>query len=276
MPADPSAPGGAPSRPPAPRPASGPPSRGRSPLQGRRRSPSRGGSTAARRVACAVAAAAFGLAGCWRIGEPTPDDAAVTWAAYPETVRVGRVFSLEYAGPVSRNSCGRLDTSRVTVSDTAVLLSARRSLYDTSCPGDRVSFYEARPTTVESPGRYPVRTAGGRRLGTLVAVETGPFSGMVTVGEGTVREGGGCLFFGPGWASNQRPFALEGAPERLRRVAGTDTVVWIRGDLLGFTLCQAFGSRPRILVDSARVTGREASTYYYGTETEHAAREGPQ
>lgn len=210
-----------------------------------------------------VAAAAVVGTACWRVGEPTPDDARVTWTAYPETVRVGETFSFEAAGPVSRNSCARLDTVVVSVTDTALRVSARRSLFDTMCPDDRVSFYHARPLSMPAAGRYPVITAEGKRLGALIAVDSGDFSLMRTVGEGTVRTGGGCLFFGPGWANNQRPFALEGAPESLRSAADTDRVVWVRGTLYGFSLCGNYGSRPRILVDSARVTPHRAPDYYY-------------
>lgn len=204
-------------------------------------------------------------AGCWRIGEPRPEAAEVAWAAYPDTVVAGETFSFEFAGPVSRNSCARLDTATVTVEDSAVVVDARRGVFDTWCPDERVSYYRAGPLRLPGPGRYAVRSAGGRDLGAITALDSGEFSAMTAVGWGTLRQGGGgCVFFGPGWANAQRPFDLAEMPDRLREEVGADRVVWVRGRLYGWTQCGAYGSRPRIVVDSARVTGRAAETYYYG------------
>jgi hypothetical protein len=107
-----------------------------------------------------------------------------------------------------------------------------------------------------------VRTRGGLDLGTITAVDSGHFSPMVAVGEGTVRSVGGCWLFGPGWASNQRPFALRDAPDEIAAEAGTDRVVFVRGSFAGFTLCGRWGSRPSIRVDSSRVTERRGRDYY--------------
>ena len=118
------------------------------------------------------------LSACWRIGEPTEHPALITWAAYPDTVVTGSVFSFEFAGPVSPDACGRLDTVLVQVSDSAVILSGSRSVYDTMCSDARVSFYEARALEIPSPGVWKVRTADGRDLGSFVAVDSGAFSPM--------------------------------------------------------------------------------------------------
>lgn len=201
--------------------------------------------------------------GCWRLGEPTASPSEITWVAYPDTVQVGKVFSFEYAGPVSRDACARLDTSHATVTDSTVEIAGARSRFQTLCSDDRVSFYEAEALTIPRPGRYPVR-ASGREFGTLVAVEDGEFSSLRARGWGTLRQAGGCLFFGPGWSGNQRPFVLRGATERVGRVAETDTVVWVRGRISGFSQCGPYGSRPRIVVDSARVTDRTGADYYPG------------
>lgn len=203
----------------------------------------------------------FLAAACWRLGEPTESDLHVTWVAYPDTVLTDEVFSFEYAGPVSADACARADTTRVTVAEGTVEVAGSRSRFQTLCAGERVSFYEARPLRIARPGRYAVRS-GERTFGEMVVRDTGRFSGMVAVGEGTVREAGGCLMFGPGWASNQRPFVLSGAGPQLRSQAGTDTVVGVRGRLLGFVLCGQFGSRPRILVDSAWATARTGADWY--------------
>lgn len=209
-------------------------------------------------VALAVSAA------CWRVGEPTPGDAQVAWAAYPDTVVAGETFSFEFAGPVSRNSCARLDTATVSVEDSAVVVDARREVFDTMCPDDRVSYYRAGALRLPAPGRYPVRSAAGRDLGAITALDSGTFASMKVVGWGTLQHGGGgCVFFGPGWANNQRPFHVEGIPDGAREVIGRDRVVWLRGRLYGWTLCGAYGSRPRIMVDSMRVTEQLAETYYY-------------
>lgn len=220
--------------------------------------PERAGRGAAIALGLLVAA----TAGCWRIGEPTPGAAHVTWAAYPETVVVGGRFSFEFAGPVAHTTCGRLDTATLAIRDSTIELAARRSTFDAMCAGQRVSFYEARPLAIERPGRYAVRSEDGRDLGTLVALDSGAFSPMRTLGEGTLDSAGGCLLFGPGWMGNQRPFALRGAPEGLRALAGTDRIVEVEGRLVGFSACGHFGSRPTIRVRRARVTDRTAADYY--------------
>lgn len=210
----------------------------------------------------ALVAAAAG-AGCLDPGEPTASEARIAWVAYPETVRTGETFSFEAAGPISRNSCGRLDTATVTVTDSGVAVAARREVFrEAMCSGDRRSWYQVRALRIERPGRYPILTADGQRLGTLVAVDSGRFSAMAARGLGTLRAGGGCLFFGPGWAANQRPFALRGLPEDVARLAGTDTLVHVVGRLVGYSLCGGFGSRPSIRVDSIRPTGRTGASWY--------------
>jgi hypothetical protein len=200
-------------------------------------------------------------AGCWRIGEPTESDVVVSWAAFPDTVVVGQTFSFELAGPVSPDACGRLDTAVVEVTAGTIRLSGRRSVYDTMCSGSPVAFYEARPLEIGAPGRYRV-VADGRELGSIVAVDSGRFTSMRARGEGTVTEAGGCLMFGPGWVGNQRPFVLRGAPENVRAEVDSGRRVYVSGVLAGFSLCGAFGSRPAILVDSARVTDRRVDDYY--------------
>lgn len=202
------------------------------------------------------------LAGACRIGDPTPGPALVTWAAFPDTVLAGEAFSLELAGPVSLDACGRLDTVAVALSDSALEVSARRSTFETMCPRERVSFYEARAMRIQEPGEYAVRTAEGLELGAVTVTEEGRFSAMRTRGFGTVRTGGGCLLFGPGWAGNQRPFALRGAPEPIGEEIGTDRVVWVEGRLVGFSVCGVYGSRPAIRVDSAAVTDRRGADWY--------------
>jgi len=199
---------------------------------------------------------------CWRIGKPTEGPALVTWAAYPETVRVGEVFSFEFAGPVAPTTCGRLDTAIVRVADTAIVLSARRSIYDTMCADGRVSFYEARPLQIQRAGRYSIRSLEGRSLGELVAVDSGRFSAMRAVGDGTLESAGGCRLFGPGWIGGQRPFALRGAARELLQAAGPDEIVHVEGRLVGFAQCRAFGSRPAIRVDTAWSVGASAADYY--------------
>lgn len=201
-------------------------------------------------------------AACWRIGEPTASAAVVTWAAYPDTVVVGQVFSFEFAGPVSPDACGRLDTAIVRVIETEIRLSARRSVFETMCSDSPVSFYEARPLSLDRPGTYRVTTEDGVGLGTLTAVDSGSFSPMRATGEGTVTEAGGCLLFGPGWVGNQRPFALRGAPADVREQSDTGRRIRVTGSLGGFTLCGAFGSRPVITVDTARVTDLSSRDYY--------------
>lgn len=216
-------------------------------------------------AALAVLLPLVAATGCWRLGEPRTDAARVTWAAYPETVLVGETFSLEYAGPVADNSCGHLDTTGVTLTDSALVLSARRRVFDEAlCADQRVSFYDARPFRVEEAGSYPVRSEDGRDLGRLVAVDSGAFTPMTTVGEGTLASAGGCTLFGPGWASNQRPFALRGLGPDLSGIVDTDSVVRIRGRLSGFSLCGVFGSRPTILLDSVFRTGRTGEDWYGG------------
>ncbi len=186
----------------------------------------------------------------------------MTWAAYPDTVVVGSVFSLEYAGPISPDACGRLDTVVVVLGDSTVELSGRRSVYDTMCANGPVSFYEARPVRLPRPGTWSVRTAQGRDLGAIVAVDSGSFSPMRAIGEGTLHSAGGCLLFGPGWIGNQRPFALQGVTDGLDPLAGTDRRVFVDGRLAGFTLCGAFGSRPVIRVSRATVTDSTGAQYY--------------
>lgn len=202
-------------------------------------------------------------AACWRLGEPVSDAALVTWAAYPDTVVVGETFSFEMGGPVAPTTCGRLDTASLVIEDSTVLLSARRSVFEEAmCTDQPVSFYEARSLTLERPATYRVTTAQGRDLGRIVALEDGAFSTMRTLGEGTLREAGGCLIFGPGWAANQRPFALRGAGDEIRRLADTDSVVRVEGRLAGFLLCGGFGSRPSVRVDSIWATGATTADYY--------------
>jgi hypothetical protein len=152
------------------------------------------------------------------------------------------------------------------VSQDAITLAAQRSTFNAVCANQRISFYEARPLEVASPGTYTVRTTDGRLLGALVATDSGPFSAIRTVGDGTVREAGGCVFFGPGWIGNQRLFALSGSPEAVRRVAGSDRVVHVEGTLRGFSSCGSWGSRPRIRVDTAWVTDRDAADWYSTSE----------
>lgn len=200
--------------------------------------------------------------GCWRIGEPTPDEAIVSWAAYPDTVVVGESFSFEMAGPVSPTTCGRLDTALVLVSEGAITLSAQRSVYDATCSRERVSFYHARSFSIDEPGEYRVSTRGGLELGRMVALDSGRFSPMIAVGEGTIRSVGGCWLFGPGWAANQRPFALRDVPDEVAAEAGTDRIVFVRGQFAGFTLCGRWGSRPSIRVDTSWVTSRRGADYY--------------
>lgn len=219
------------------------------------------------RPIAALALAAAATQACWRTGEPTASDAIVTWAAYPESVRVGDTFLFEFAGPITPTACGRLDTATVTVEPGAIALAARRSTFSAVCANQRISFYEARPLAIETAGAYPVRTSDGRELGTLVATDSGPFSGILTVGEGTVREAAGCVFFGPGWIGGQRIFALSGAPAAVREVAGSDRVVHVEGTLRGFSFCGNWGSRPRIRVDTAWVTDRQAGDWYGADET---------
>lgn len=203
------------------------------------------------------------LAGCWRIGEPTTSDARVTWAAHPDTVIAGASFPIEFAGPITPNSCGRLDTAIVAVTDTSIDLSARRTTYETMCSGTPVGFYEVRSLAL-SAGSYVVR-AGPEPFGRIVALEDGHFTAMRTSGTGTLERAGGCLLFGPGQLGNQRPFALLGPganPAELDPVAGTRRLVRVRGTLSGFTLCGNFGSRPAIRVSEAAVLDRSADDYY--------------
>lgn len=240
----------------APRPAA--PAGGGRGGAGRRRPPRRW-----RAAALAALAGGALLAGCFDPGEPTPREARVTWAAYPETVVAGREFSFEAAGPLSTNSCGRFDTLFVDRSDSAVTVSSRRQIYTEAwCTDDRLSFYAVRVLTMPWPGRFPVRTAEGRDLGTMVVRDSGAFSNARATGEGTVRWAGGCLFFGPGWAHNQRPFPLRDAPDRLAEVAETDTVVFVGGELWGYRQCGGYGTRPSIRVDTFRVTDRTGDEWY--------------
>lgn len=200
-------------------------------------------------------------AACWRIGEPTEGAVVITWAAFPDTVVVGQTFSFEFAGPVSEDACGRLDTAVVELGPADLRLSGTRSVYDTMCSDSPVAFYEARPLQIEAAGTYRV-SAGDLELGHIVAVDSGRFSVMRARGEGTVAEAGGCLLFGPGWVGNQRPFVLRGAPEVIRSEVDTGRRVHVTGALTGFSLCGAFGSRPVISVDTAWVTDRRIGEYY--------------
>lgn len=203
------------------------------------------------------------LAGCWRIGEPTTSEAVVAWAAWPDTVVAGEQFPLEFAGPISPNACGRLDTAVVVVTDSTVELSARRTTYETMCSDTPVSFYEVRALELP-PGTYTLR-AGEDEFGRIVALESGTFAPMHAAGLGTVERAGGCLLFGPGQLGNQRPFALIGRADRLGGLdpaVGSRRLVHVRGTLAGFTLCGSFGSRPAIRVSEARLLDREADDYY--------------
>jgi hypothetical protein len=200
-------------------------------------------------------------AACWRIGEPTESEAVVSWAAFPDTIIVGQTFSFEFAGPVSEDACGRLDTAVVDLRASEIRLSGRRSVYDTMCSDSPVAFYEARPLQIDAAGTYRV-SAGRLELGHIVAVDSGRFSPMRARGEGTVAEAGGCLLFGPGWVGNQRPFVLRGAPDPIRSEVDSGRRVHVTGTLTGFSLCGAFGSRPVITVDTAWVTDRGVRDYY--------------
>jgi hypothetical protein len=204
-------------------------------------------------------------AACWRIGEPTESDVVITWAAFPDTVVVGQPFSFEFAGPVSPDACGRLDTALVILDGSEIRLSGRRSVYDTMCSDSPVAFYEARPLQIDSAGEYRV-FADGRELGRIVALDSVRFSPMRARGEGTVAEAGGCLLFGPGWVGNQRPFVLRDAPVEIRSQVDTGRRVHVIGALSGFSLCGAFGSRPVITVDTAWVTDRRIRDYYSGSQ----------
>ena len=95
-----------------------------------------------------------------------------------------------------------------------------------------------------------------------VAVDSGAFSGVRTIGEGTLRAADGCLIFSPGWSADQRLFALAGVPEAAGRVAGTDSVVRVEGTLRGYSLCGTFGSVPTVQVAAARPTGGTGAGYY--------------
>ena len=208
-----------------------------------------------------LASLAGASTGCWRIGEPTESDVLVTWAAYPDTVLAGKVFSFEFAGPVTPNACGRLDTATVEISASAINLAGRRSVYETMCAQSPVSFYEARPLVLDSAGLYVVRAAGSE-LGTIVAIDSGSFSRVTTIGRGTVRDVESCLLFGPGRLGNQRPFALVGrVPDAVANAAELE-IVHVSGALAGFTLCGLYGSRPAIRVDTAWVTGQLVDDYY--------------
>ena len=209
----------------------------------------------------ALALAALLAAGCWRLGEPNESAALVMWTAYPETVRVDAPFSFEFGGPISSTACGRLDTATLAVTDSTIKLAARRSTFRALCAPQRISFYEARPLRIASPGSYRVRGAAGIDLGTLVATEDGPFSAVRTWGEGTIREAAGCWLFGPGWIGGQRVFALDGLAPELREV-GTGRVIHVRGQLRGFLSCGNWGSRPRIRVDTAWATDKRAADLY--------------
>jgi len=212
-----------------------------------------------------LAILASAISGCWRTGDPTPSAAIITWTGYPDTVRVGAPFSLEFAGPISPTACGRLDTETLAVSGREILIEARRSTFAAVCAKQRISFYEARPLTLTVAGEYAVRTVDGRDFGAIVATDSGPFSSVRTRGEGTVREIAGCWLFGPGWIGDQRLFALARLPAEVREVAGSDRIIHVRGTLRGFASCGNWGSRPRIRVDTAWVTDRRTSGWYDGS-----------
>jgi hypothetical protein len=224
------------------------------------------------RVVVAAVAACLAAA-CWRTGDPTPSDALVTWAAYPDTVRVGETFSFEFGGPIAPTACGRLDTATLAVTDTAIVLAARRSTFSAVCAPQRISFYEARPVELPAAGTYPVRTPGGTDLGAIVATDSGSFSVLKTIGEGTVREAAGCWLFGPGWVGSQRVFALSGVSTALLESAGTDRIVGLRGRIRGFSSCGNWGSRPRIRVDTAWVTDRTVDDWYGDADDASAQEE---
>lgn len=213
-------------------------------------------------VAAAVLLAAAALA-CFDPGEPVAEPARVTWVAYPGTVRVDETFTFEMAGPLAPDHCVRLDSVRAAAADSGIHVAAFRSVFpDAMCSDDRRSFYEVGPLRMERPGSYPVRTELGLELGTMVATDTGSFSGVRTIGLGTLRSADGCTLFSPGWSADQRLFALGRLPDHVARAAGSDTVVRVEGTLLGYSLCGAFGSVPTIQVRTARTTGRTAADYY--------------
>lgn len=213
------------------------------------------------RMSPAITLAALIAAGCWRLGEGTPGEALVTWVAYPETVQVGAPFSFEFGGPVSEDACGRLDTATLAVTDSSIELAARRTTFQAVCAPQHISFYEARPITFDAPGHFRIVTSTDLDLGTLVATDTGSFSGIRTWGEGTIREAAGCWLFGPGWIGSQRVFALDGLSPELREV-GTGRVVHVRGRLRAFSDCGNWGSRPRIVVDTAWATDKTVGDLY--------------
>lgn len=187
----------------------------------------------------------------------------MAWAAFPDTVVAGETFPFEFAGPITPDACGRLDTAVVAVTDTSVELSARRTTFETMCAETPIAFYEVRALALPA-GRYVVR-AGAVELGGIVALAEGAFSAMRAAGSGTVERAGGCILFGPGQLGNQRPFALVGPPgqlEALDGALGTRRLVDVRGTLSGFTLCGSFGSRPAIRVSEARALERSADDYY--------------
>ena len=186
----------------------------------------------------------------------------VAWAAFPESVQVGSTFLFEFAGPISPTACGRLDTATIETGLDDITVGARRSTFEAVCANQRISFYEARPVIIDRPGTYTVRSDDGREFGTMVATDSGPFSAIYVRGDGTLREIAGCILFGPGWVGNQRLFSLSGTPPDVRAVAGSDRIVHVRGVLRGFASCGSWGSRPRIRLDTAWVTDRDASDWY--------------
>lgn len=204
------------------------------------------------------------LSGCWRIGEPTTSDAVVAWAAWPDTVAAGERFPLEFAGSITPNTCGRLDTAIVAVTNTSIELSARRTTYETMCTDTPVGFYEVRALELPA-GTYAVR-AGSEVLGHVVAIDGVRFAPMRARGRGTVRRAGGCVLFGPGrLGGNQRPFALVGPADLLAALEpalGAHRLVEVRGTLSGFTLCGNFGSRPAIRVSEVRNLDVGPDDYY--------------
>lgn len=204
------------------------------------------------------------LTACWRIGEPSESDAVVAWAAFPDTVGADEVFPFEFAGPITPDACGRLDSAVVAVTQSSIELSARRLTFDTMCPDSPVGFYEVRALSLPA-GSYEVR-AGTVVLGRIESIRDARFAPMRAAGTGTLRRAGGCILFGPGRiGGNQRPFALRGTD--LNGDVGNAALdglrlVEMRGTVSGFTVCGEFGSRPVIRVDELTVLDRSADDYY--------------
>ncbi len=208
------------------------------------------------------------VAGCWFFAEPETSEAHVMWVAHPDTVRVGALFSLEFGGPISQTACGRLDTAQVVVTESSIELSAQRRTINAICAPQNIGFYQTRGMQLSEPGRYEVRNRAGVSFGSLVAIEEGDFSRVRTRGEGTVRQVGDCLLFGPGWVGGQHLLSIRSRggvltqPPAHLLAADPEQVVFVRGDLRGFDQCGPWGSRPVILVDTAWVTERTIDDIY--------------